>query len=321
MELPRLKALAARVVLASMPTLAIPACAMSHHANYVLPSRAGQSCEQVCESLVGTGLRSRVHSVEACVEATNLLPDPAAADAGAPEEREADWEPPPRETVTVCRVVALSLDGAGRRPEGLAPAELGDTEGVARWLARAAHFEAASVTAFARLARELRAHGAPSSLVDGARIAARDEVCHARTMARWRDRVGAESVKVVVEPARERSLYAMALENAIEGCVGETFGAFVASRQAKVAEDPEFREDLAVIADDELRHAELSWSVHAWAMTRLEAEERSDIEDAMRRALGELEVDEANPATHWLGLPEPAAHRAMVAVTQEELFA
>lgn len=321
MELPRLKALAARVVLASMPTLAIPACAMSYHASYVLPSREGQSCEEVCEGMVGTGLGARIQSVEACVEATNLLPDPNAADAGAPEEREDGWEPPLRERVTVCRVVERSSGGAGRRPEGLAPAELGASEGVARWLAHAAHFEAAAVTAFVRLSRELRVHGAPASLVDGARVAARDEVRHARTMARWRDRVGAAAAEVVVEPARARSLYAMALENAVEGCVGETFGAFVASRQAQLAEDPEFREDLAVIADDELRHAELSWSVHAWAMTRLEAEERSSIEDAMRRVLGELEVDEANPATHWLGLPEPAAHRAMVAVTQEELFA
>ena len=59
--------------------------------------------------------------------------------------------------------------GPGRRPEGLAPSTATGACAVGRYFADAAHLEAASVHAFRRLARELTAHGAPSSLVADAK--------------------------------------------------------------------------------------------------------------------------------------------------------
>src|SRR5262249_10823253 len=49
----------------------------------------------------------------------------------------------------------------GRRPEGLLPVEVRSRSVLGRYAARAAHLEAASVSAFERLRVELRAFGAP----------------------------------------------------------------------------------------------------------------------------------------------------------------
>lgn len=61
-----------------------------------------------------------------------------------------------------------------------------------------------------------------------------------------------------VEPVTAPNLEALALENAVEGCVRETFGALCGGYQAARAADPVVRRTLAQITRDETTHALVS---------------------------------------------------------------
>ncbi|HEY0094498.1 MAG TPA: ferritin-like domain-containing protein, partial [Archangium sp.] len=163
----------------------------------------------------------------------------------------------------------------GRRPEGLQePGPLEADSVLGAFNAHVAWLEAASVPAFLRLAEELSAHGAPEALVKAARRSAGDEVRHTRVMQALARRHGARMPEVDVAPFAPRSLEAMLTENAVEGCVRETYGALCVGWQARTAGDPELRGALRSIARDELRHSELAWAVDAWACDRLSSAER-----------------------------------------------
>jgi hypothetical protein len=73
-------------------------------------------------------------------------------------------------------------------------------------------------------------------------------------------RAGGHVPGVQVQALHVRSLEEMALENVVEGCVRETFGAVVAMIQAERAGDARVRRAMRRIARDETRHAELSWA-------------------------------------------------------------
>src|SRR5207244_2173225 len=121
--------------------------------------------------------------------------------------------------------------------------------------------EAASVPAFLLLARDLVVHGAPPALVQAALVAADDEVRHAATMAVLARAHGATPPAVELTPTPVRELRALALDNAIEGCVREAFAAACAAHQAGAAADPALRTALAAIAVDEARHAALAFAL------------------------------------------------------------
>ena len=91
----------------------------------------------------------------------------------------------------------------GRRPAGLRPSRSRSaTAPIASYLSNAARLEAASVHAFHRLARELQLHGAPRSLVQSARRAARDEVRHTKVTIRLASSFGANQFDPPdIEPA------------------------------------------------------------------------------------------------------------------------
>lgn len=196
----------------------------------------------------------------------------------------------------------------GRRPETLAAVDepAGD-DAVGRFFAYAAHLEAASVEAFEILARELTALGAPRSLVERARRAAGDERRHARVTAALARRFGAEPADVCTAPAPLRDLERLALDNAVEGCVRETFGALVAAWQGRAAGDAAIRAAMARIAEDETRHAELAWDIAAWAEPRLTAEAAGRVTGAREAAAAALVADCARPIAGRLvavaGLP------------------
>jgi hypothetical protein len=181
------------------------------------------------------------------------------------------------------------LGGGGRRPNGLARAPAPRAaSALAAYFASLAHDEAASVQAFARMHGELREHGAPRALVAGAARSVTDETRHARVMAREARRRGAIAPRPRVRRQRARSLEAFARENAIEGCVRETYGALLMCWQAQHAAEPELRRVFAKIAADETRHAALSWEVAAWAEPQLDARARARVVAARRRALRTL---------------------------------
>jgi hypothetical protein len=190
--------------------------------------------------------------------------------------------------------------GTGRRPEGLRPCPpVRARRPAARFLARMAYLEAASVDAFLRLASELEGHGAPERLRSRALRAARDEVRHARVVTELANRAGARVPRRQVKERGARSLEAIALENAVEGCVHETFGAAVAMAQGETARQPPVRAAMRRIASDEARHAELSWAVAAWLDGRLTPGARARVKQAMARA-GRALVDSTSRA------PDPA---------------
>lgn len=201
----------------------------------------------------------------------------------------------------------------GRRPAGLRRSA--KQPGIGGWFAEVARLEAASVVAFERLADELEAHGAPRSLVRRARRAANDERRHTRMMEKLARRHGAKMRAPKIGPAPTRSLEAMALENAREGCVRETFGALLASWQSRTANDRTIARTMEIIARDETRHAELSWDVGAFLATRLSPRSLAKVARERTRTVERLlaEADRApEPMLAKLaGLPEPRDARAL----------
>jgi len=180
--------------------------------------------------------------------------------------------------VAECQILQL----CGRMTGGL------DEPATLEMIAHAAWLEAASIEAFRRLARELEAHGAPDDLVRRARGCARDEARHARLMARLATKRGARVPPVTGRARGTRDLESIARENAVEGCVGETFGALFAEWYARRASDPELREVLASIAPDELRHATLGWDVADWAEGKLDAPALARVREARREAVTDV---------------------------------
>jgi hypothetical protein len=199
--------------------------------------------------------------------------------------------------------------GLCRRPAARAPSP------IAAFLADVAELEAAAVPAFAQLARELVCHRSPRSLVRGALRGRDDEVRHARLMTGLARRRGARPQPPRVLPTAPRRLEAVAEDNAVEGCVRETYGALVAQLQARRARDPELRRAFQAIARDEARHAALSWQLHRWMGARLGPAARRRV--ALRRAqaverLRHELTGALDPQVHALaGMPAPAEARGL----------
>jgi hypothetical protein len=202
--------------------------------------------------------------------------------------------------------------GHGRAPSGLElPTRGADTPGG--YLARAAYLEHASVQAFRTLVRELEAVGAPRHLVARARRSAREERKHARVTAVMARRFGARVSRPRILATRSRSLLEIAVENAVEGCVRETFGTLVAMHQARMARDTAVRDAMIGIAEDETRHAELAWEVHAWCLQELGEEQAAHVRAAMRTAVNRLTgAAWSDGVREPMGLPTELASRAMI---------
>ncbi|MFO0630298.1 MAG: ferritin-like domain-containing protein [Polyangiales bacterium] len=206
----------------------------------------------------------------------------------------------------------------GRGTEGVAVGAVSpEADALGAYFAEMSALEASAVLAFDRLARELDALGAPASLSARARAAARDEVRHARVTAALARRFGATPPAVASSPLPVRDAPAIAHENAVEGCMRETFGALVGTFQARAARDPAVARALRVIARDETGHAALAWDVAAWLEPQLAEDVRADLHRARAEALAALtprDADEADPAlSSAVGLPSRAQSRALLA--------
>jgi hypothetical protein len=185
-----------------------------------------------------------------------------------------------------------SIECMGRRTCGIADPPRGADASLGDVLAGRAYLEEVSVHAFARLERELAAHGAPPSLLRDARRARRDEVRHTAMMSRLARRFGGRPRSPQpLAPVEVRSLRDIALENAVEGCVRETYGAVVGLVEARRSSDRDVRGAMEQIGADECRHAELAWEVARWILPRLTAAEREEIRRSMRSAIDALSAD------------------------------
>lgn len=252
---------------------------------------------------------------QVCDEVTTTLPDGATADGGFASFRPA---------ASGCQLLSedemLYVECSfpvecvgGRKPAGLhAPRHR--ARGAGEWLARMAWMEAASVPAFEDLARDLERLGAPGVLVRGAVRAGEDERRHARAVARLARARGASIPRVVRTAARSPTLRELALDNAVEGGVRETFGALLASVQAERAGDRDVRDTMRVIARDEARHALLSDAIDRWAGARVDRAElaraRLDAVAALRGGIDHEDL--AADAAHALGIPDAATQEALL---------
>jgi hypothetical protein len=187
---------------------------------------------------------------------------------------------------------------------------------VGRYLCAAARLEADSVHAFRRLRRELEEHGAPARLRRAALRAERDEVRHARDTGELARAHGVTPRMPRERRRPRRSLEAIAVENAVEGCVRETYGALVAMFQAEAAKDTAVARHMRRVAADEVRHATLSWQVAGWVAGKLGPRARARVESARRTAAMELlaEIGHEPPAVlvDTVGLPDAAAARRLL---------
>jgi hypothetical protein len=122
-----------------------------------------------------------------------------------------------------------------------------------------------------------------------------------------------------------RTVLAMAIENAREGCVGETYGAAQAAFQARTASDPRVRSTLAVVARDEARHAELAWAVDAFLDSRLTESERREVaiarEDAWTALMASLEQEPSGHLREVTGLPSAREAALLVSGVRDLLAA
>jgi hypothetical protein len=129
--------------------------------------------------------------------------------------------------------------------------------------------------------------------------------------------VGARPTDVVVSPLGRRSLEAIAIENAVEGCVNEGFAALLCEYQAQTATDPALAHAMTAIASDEQSHADLAFAISAWLDTQLAPSQRAAVDDAVTRALATLPDLAARDAHRFsvtastLGLPSPTSAHAL----------
>ena len=200
----------------------------------------------------------------------------------------------------------ISCNGiAGRRPRGLSPARLTRRTPVGDYFASMAHLESASVRAFRDLARALDAFGAPAGLSLAARRSEEDERRHARATSRLARRFGGIPSRPRVRSVASPTLVELLEDDAVEGCVKETFGALLATWQSERSADPRVRRTMRRIAADETRHAALAWDILRWGTKRLPPRERLRVEGTLERALVALESGR-DPA---IGTVDPAICR------------
>lgn len=161
--------------------------------------------------------------------------------------------------------------------------------------------EHASVASFARFTLHLLAAGAPPSLLEASHQAGLDEIKHARACfrvaARFRGEVmGPGPLPMsgdVLGPTDLPSLTAAAVR---EGCVGETLSALEIAEIVPLTTDPEIKQTLAEIAEEEGRHAELAWGFVRWAVEIGGPEVRAAARRAFEESAAALKAAVAPPA-------------------------
>lgn len=186
-----------------------------------------------------------------------------------------------------CVVGRPYLDGRDALLAPLITADGAAVSGSARAVAwaRAGAGEHASVAAFGRLALSLLRLGAPLDLLRDVHQAALDEIAHTELCFGLAERYGAPRLGAGDFPlpqsvALDADLVALAEAAVREGCLAETLGAHVVAVAAELAGAPEVRAALSRIAEEEARHAVLSFRLVAWAIRA----GGNDVRDAVRAA-------------------------------------
>ncbi len=183
-----------------------------------------------------------------------------------------------------CEYTVCAVEGRGHGDIAKLNVATGRNE-QARTFVRAYHAEASSVGAFLQLREELKQHDALEDLQRRCLKAAVQEVHHARMMAKLVEDEGGELPPLDFGTLTKRSLFDLALDNAVEGCVYEAYSALKAQYQSRNSTDKRVAHAMKVIARDETAHAQLAWDIHQHLMSRLSKEEQVQIYRAQRTAL------------------------------------
>jgi hypothetical protein len=134
-------------------------------------------------------------------------------------------------------------------------------------------------------------------------------------MGRLARRFGRSPLRARVRAREPRSLEAMAQENAVEGCVRETYGGLLATWQAAHACDTEVAAEMARIAEDETRHAALSWAIARWVEPLLDRRARTRITARRRAAIERLQQEIAvlpRAVSRVVGFPSRDVQRSLL---------
>ena len=155
----------------------------------------------------------------------------------------------------------------GRRPMGHIEHQSSNQD-LGNHFANCAYLEAASIDAFIELAEQLRSWGAPEELIQRCLVAAEEERNHTMLMDILAKKYDGHRPEPSAEPQSNTTLFEVALHNAVEGCVQRAWAACVATHQS-VHADESLQSIFAQIANDEIKHAQLSWDLHKWFCTQL----------------------------------------------------
>ena len=154
------------------------------------------------------------------------------------------------------------------------------------YFAKAAQEEMTAVFAFQEMLQNLKSFNAPQKLLDDCEKAICDEKRHTIMMSNMAKRHGCESAMVKLPKQQKVSLFELAKHNAIAGCIEETWAALAAEHQSKHTKH--YIKLFEVIAKDEIFHAQLSWDIHQWLMTKLSKDEQIIIDDLMLKQLQKI---------------------------------
>ncbi len=164
--------------------------------------------------------------------------------------------------------------------------------------------EHASVAAFARFTLQLMSLGAPPELLVATQKAMADETEHARLAFAIASRLSGRDIgpgNLEIEGSLEhntpRDIVAMLIR---EGCIGETVAALEAAEALQHTVDPDIRQVLERITEDEQDHGRLAWQTLRWMLSTGDANTKSMIREEFEIALQE-EEDPGTGETHLSG--------------------
>lgn len=185
--------------------------------------------------------------------------------------------------------IRVSDDWASGDPPNVDELDARTRATLADWWLLDAQKEHASVPAFARLAWQLTAMGAPAELLERTYRAGMQEIRHARRCFALVSAYRGEAIGVMPMPELadadvETDLVKLAVESLIDGCMIEGVNADVAALALTRATDPAVVSLLRIISVDEAQHAELAWKIIEWCV----AEGGTEVVDALDAALAEV---------------------------------
>lgn len=261
---------------------------LSYQSTYSATSYNDLSCPELCWTEVREAYSWEVISTDDCTLSFVISEE---IDASA-----ADYDPQEVVGSVACSGRMTEYFCMGRRPLGhkelctnalRTRSNKDSTSGSSNqnYFVQCAHLEAASVDAFVELAHCLRTANAPQNLIDRSVQAAKEEVHHAVLFARL---AGIQEIPTCEKQRKKKSIFEMALHNAVEGCIYESWAALMAHHHKKHCSDPRLRSVYKVLAQDETKHAQLSWDLHDWFLSQLSKQECAHVLDAQKRALFEL---------------------------------